>query len=385
MFAFPPWLRRLHHRLGRRRPGPRRPLCRPQVQCLEDRTVPSTVRTIVYNQITAGNTLNGVGAPLLSANGNRAVFVSNNGASIYTVNSDGSGLTKVDPTANLPLDISANGSVVLDGDTTEGFGIHLRVANADGSNLQEILFAPPGQGVAARLSPDGNTVFFTDNGSFSVQGQSFSAGLYSVPAAGGMPHQIVSADQVFAAAGVAPSNVGLISRGGSLDMGVSSDGTHLVFGANGQNGDFLVGVNADGSMLHTIGPVGADDNGNALYAAGISGDGSKVFRYNNFSAIGTVEVDVYNFDGTGQVNLHVGGFSSSLPEHVELSPDGSKLLYGSTGILYNTDGSGAVQIPTETGGNDPLAGGSGPGLGGATMDASATHFLYIGGDVNGAA
>ena len=53
------------------------------------------------------------------------------------------------------------------------------------------------------------------------------------------------------------------------------------------------------------------------------------------------ELDVYNFDGTNALKLSSNSSEGNGPERVQLSADGSKLLYGTSSLLYNTDG--AVQ------------------------------------------
>src|SRR5580704_576975 len=87
---------------------------------LEDRCLPST--TIVYNQITSVTSNGGIpqfsAENVLSADGNRAAFATNGGQT-YVVNSDGTGLTLVDPNNDNNIAISADGSVVMD---TTGHG-----------------------------------------------------------------------------------------------------------------------------------------------------------------------------------------------------------------------------------------------------------------------
>src|SRR5258708_19118966 len=99
------------HKCGRSRfPGLR-------VEALDDRIVPSTVRTITYNQITtlADNSLNiNTLGNRISANGNKAVFTTGFPGTVYTINTDGSGLTVVDPAGDPDVDISANDGLVLE-------------------------------------------------------------------------------------------------------------------------------------------------------------------------------------------------------------------------------------------------------------------------------
>jgi hypothetical protein len=375
------WLRRKPKGL---RPGAHRP----QVECLEARALLSTIRTITYDQITnlpSSVQLNN-GSDVLSADGNRAVFQTSgpSGDQIYTLNSDGTGLTLVDPHPNPPvssheiLDISADGSVVL-----EVTGNTLRAVNADGSNLHDVITL---QGYfTTRLSADGKTVFFEDSSSPTGNPQDFPAGLYSLPAAGGTPTLIASDAQVAALLGTTASNISM-DPGDSIDLDVSADGQHLVCLAHFIGSDVLLGVNSDGSGLHTIGPLATANVGIAM--AGISADGSTVFRYDTGDVLPAPRLTVYHFDGSGAVTLNVPDglvADSTPPEHVQLTQDGSKLLLGSTALLINTDNSGVVQIGTDVGlgtsgvPNHSLVNAL---LIHPTMNSAGTEFLFATGDLN---
>jgi hypothetical protein len=338
------------------------------------------VRTITYDQITAltGSNTPNAGATILSAHGNRAVFAANSGA-VYTVNSDGTGLTLVDPSGGADLDISADGSVVLERSNHGDSGDEFRVVNADGSNLHVAFDTGSySASIAGRLSADDKTVFFEDSYPFTVGGVTDPPGVYAVDAAGGgTPQLIASQGQVAALLGTAPGNIDLFDGepgGLFLGLGVSADASHLVFHAslNGV-GDFLVGVNRDGSGLHTIGPVGV--SGDNMAEDGISGDGSTVFRYDSVNEA-PFQLTVYHFDGSGQLTLSVpGGLGAHTagPEHVQLTQDGSKLLLGSSALLINTDGSGMTQIGTNVAGSAHL---TAPQLPSPTMNGAGTEFLY---------
>ena len=371
-----------------------------QVEQLEDRTVPTT---IVYNQITSlpsSNPLN-ADAPfnLLDANGDRVVFNTYiNGVNpVYTINADGTNQIQIDPNAwsngngLSDLDISANGQLVLESITLPGNSGHeLRLVNADGTNVHDAIVLPgAGYSSVARLSPDGTTVFFAINIGFTSNSQQFPAGFYSVPETGGTPTLIASQTQVATLVGTTAGNITLTPSEG-IDQGVSADGTHLVFGVAENNvGDFLVGVNSNGTNLHAIGAL--PQSGDSVSEAGISGDGTKVFRYDSGNAVANgFLLTVYNFDGSGQVTVNVPSGQHALttgPEHVQLTQDGSKLLLGGTSLLLNTDNSGLVQIGTDVGlGTSGLPNHSlvNPSMYHATMNGSGTEFLYATGDLNDA-
>ncbi len=117
---------------------------------------------------------------------------------------------------------------------------------------------------------------------------------------------------------------------------------------------------------------------------GISGDGTKIFYQGalNPCCSSPHELGVFNWDGSGQRVLDtMGGWNGTEGEVVQLSYDGSKLNHGSRNRLYNTDGSGALQLAaygaTLTG-DPPLMVGSGDGgFQRSSMSRDATRFLFF--------
>ena len=111
---------------------------------------------------------------------------------------------------------------------------------------------------------------------------------------------------------------------------------------------------------------------------GISGDGSKVF-YEVATNAGPWELGVLNWDGSGKRVLDSGvGGGNTASEVVQLTHDGSKLSYGSLDRLYNTDGSGVLQLAA-TGpllDNDPPLMVGNWGLYRSSMNRDATRFLF---------
>src|SRR5207249_2996661 len=146
----------------------------------------------------------------------------------------------------------------------------------------------------------------------------------------------------------------------NVSLSVTSDGTRIVFGARkaaGNGPDAIFGVNLDGSGLHiALGPV------RYVGRLGISAGGSKVFYDATFSGF-TVETGVVNFDGSGQLTLRRDGIGEA--PGAQLSADGRLLL--AYDILYNTDGSGALQLSTLLNSLTP---------GRPVMNATATRFVY---------
>jgi len=76
-----------------------------------------------------------------------------------------------------------------------------------------------------------------------------------------------------------------------------------------------------------------------------------------------VETGVVNFDGTGQLALRHDGLGEA--PGVQLTADGSRLL--AYDLLYNTDGSGALQLSTLLNSLTP---------GRPIMNSTATRFVY---------
>jgi hypothetical protein len=143
-------------------------------------------------------------------------------------------------------------------------------------------------------------------------------------------------------------------------LSVSKDGSRIAFGARkvGGNGpDAIFGVNLDGSGLHMIlGPVRYVGN------LGISEDGTTVFYDATFSGF-AVETGTVGFGGSGKRALRVDGIGEA--PGTTLSADGSLLL--AYDILYNTDGSGALQLSAPLNSLTP---------GHPIMNPSATRFVY---------
>src|ERR1019366_5508793 len=121
-------------------------------------------------------------------------------------------------------------------------------------------------------------------------------------------------------------------------LSVTQDGSHIVFGAQrvAQDGpDAIFGVNLDGSGLHfALDPV------HSVGHLAMSANALKVL-YDIWDGH-VVATGVVNFDGTGRLPLRTDGLGNS--PGVQLTADGSQAL--AFDILYNTDGSGALQLST---------------------------------------
>jgi hypothetical protein len=349
-------------------------------------STPKVVRTLVYHEITT--LTDGISPnPILSASGNRAVFTVSPGSGdparpnrIFVVNADGTGLREVDSYTTKcfcgsMVDISADGSKVISSE-----GVQLRIANADGSSGRTLFDG--GEIRYIRTSGDGSKVFFQERRDTAAA----QRGVWVINADGSGLRQVVGPDQVGKLLGIPADNVFTFDvNGWALD--VSRDGSRIVFGTHAHApqapeqpfGDRIFGVNLDGSGLHPI-----LEAMNFVSHAGISADGTKVlYDIIPAPAPSTNEGGVVDFDGTGRKALAAPsrrlpqGFPGSA-ERLQLSADGSKLLLGTTGVLFDTATGAPLQLAARGGyfSNDPgrLAD---EGMYVATMNESATRFLYI--------
>ena len=111
---------------------------------------------------------------------------------------------------------------------------------------------------------------------------------------------------------------------------------------------------------------------------GISGDGSKVFYLGqkNPCCSAPRELGVFAYGSGARTVLSDYGGPNTDGQIAQLSYDGSKLYY--VGTLYNTDGSGRLElaIPGPSYSSDPPSVVSNYGLFLASMNDSATRFLY---------
>jgi len=332
----------------------------------------SIVRTMAYHQLTAlpDNGPDYRTSTVISGNGAviAYTYAPPSGNHIYTMNFDGSGQREVDTYKSLcfcgpTLDISDDGTKVVSTD-------ELQIRFVDKGAAATLLTVDSGI-MGLKMEGDGRRVFFLVNrdGNILSNGKAVAPiqrGLYVMGADGSGLRQIVGPNAVAGLFGITADphinpEFTVTGNAPNHSLSVTSDGAHIIFGAENHNkggGDAIFGVNLDGSNLHTVlGPVPYVGH-MALNSAG----GSKVL-YDMTSQSFVVETGVVNFDGTGQLALRHDGLGNS--PGVQLSADGSLLL--AFDILYNTDGSGALQLSTVF---NPLTPGS------PVMNAAATRFVY---------
>jgi uncharacterized protein (TIGR03437 family) len=333
----------------------------------------STIRTIAYHQVTAipdngpdfrsSFTINGYGTVI--------AYTHDAGPNqIWVMNFDGTGNHMLDSYnaqcfCGSIVDISDKGDRIV---STEGHQIRL-VDHGAVQPLLDIDSYYPGSVSGIKIEGDGGRVFFLVDRDGAILGPTpeppIQRGLYVINIDGSGMHQIVGPDQIASLFGEASTSYYIPSftdtgNFANHTLSVTADGTQIVFGGQkvgGAGPDAIFGVNLDGSGLHMIlGPVPY------LGHVAISEDGSKVL-YDIAGSDFVAETGVIDFDGTNQLALRHDGIGEK--PGVQLSADGRLAL--AYDILYNTDGSGALELSTLL--NDLS-------YGHPLMDATATHFVY---------
>jgi uncharacterized protein (TIGR03437 family) len=335
----------------------------------DGRPVSSIVRTISYHQLTS---LPDKGpdfrtSTAISGNGTVIAYTHDSGPNqIYAMNFDGTGQRLVDSyTAQCFcgsfVDVSDDGSKIV---STEGRQI--RLAGGGGplvtvdTDVSGLKIEGDGRRIFFLLDRDGN-IYNGTHGTF------IQRGLYVMNTDGSGMRQVVGPTAVAALFGtttpidhISPEFTVTSQNAINQSLSVTQDGTHIVFGANkaaGNGPGAIFGVNLDGSGLHfVLGPV------RSLARLGISSNALKVF-YDAYPSGFTVETGVVNFDGSSQLALRHDGLGEA--PGAKLSADGSLLL--AYDLLYNTDGSGALQLSAPL---NPLTPGS------PIMNSTATRFVY---------
>jgi hypothetical protein len=214
-----------------------------------------------------------------------------------------------------------------------------------------------------------------------VAAKNLTKGLYVVNADGSGLIQIVSGAQIGTLLGVPTDNIYVTTGGPSLAM--TTGYSQIVFGVGSVGvGYYVLGVTFDGSQGSGLDPILFAQS---VWHAGISGDGSKVF-YDISVPSAPNDAGVINFDGSGRTVLARSdsfGYPAS-DDPMQISADGSQLLMGTSSVLIDTTTGAKLQLAARGGwfSSDPA-----PllydGMFRATMNSTATRFLYIAGDNNG--
>lgn len=329
-----------------------------------DAAIPATLRTLAYHQLTqfSPNGVNyNIRAMAMSADGKR-IACSRTVSDplprnlIYGVPFGGGEAQLVDSwqsSAASAVDISADGSTILAWDID---GV-VRVVGGTGGNPRQVVKLNGGF-FGLRLSGDGSKVYFSVDRSFSTTPDTgpHEAGLYVINSDGtGGVRTIVTLSMFAAVLGRTPQQIGgsdlqLWGWAGGEGFGLASGADRLVV--------IMKDVTADAIHLFATSPSGSlrelPAGDHALYSwskIGLSGNGSKVFSVCGYAPCCSSgdEVTVMDWEGTNRrvlysiysTNQSAGGLGI---REAGLNQDGSKLLLGETGWLFNTDGSGRIQL-----------------------------------------
>lgn len=339
---------------------------------------PSIVRTIAYHQITsyAESDANGYrGETAISGNGALIAFAKDVSPTrgqnqVYAMNFNGTSPRLVDSyTARcycgsiIAISDDASKMAVTEGRQIRAVGSASALLTAEDGAVSGI------SGLA--LEGDGRRIFFLvgrdTNFGPGPQVTPFLRGLYVMNWDGSGLRQIVGPDAVAALLGTTSSSNWIPEFTGNGNapnhtLSVSSDGAHIVFAAKARGSEGIFGVNLDGSNLHLVlGPVPY------VHHLAISSDGSKVL-YDATVSGSLVDTGSVNFDGTNRIRLRQDGLGSA--PGVQLTSDGSVLL--ANDILYNTDGSGALELGSLLDGFTLHSSSSGS----AVMNQAGTRFVY---------
>lgn len=346
----------------------------------------SVIRTQTYHQVTKFTESHSNAQDwqhVLSDDGNKIVwYKQTNPKKVIVINPDGSGIQELVDMGTDRLsqvDISADGTkiVYIGGPGPDGH--HVNFINSNGSGDLDLVGFNGLHTHTVKISGDGNNVFFNlyTNSSY-IGGGSAERGIYYISPSGTGLNQVVSPAQVATAIGINATDVGTFYGGGSgQSVDASYDGSRIIFIAkDNSNGNYTVLTATGGG-----GSVTKIHDAYYIGAVGISRDGEKIAFTTNESD-GNRQGWVANFDGSAKVKL-ADNFNdyyftngNSQGDAVSLTANGSQVMFdGQLGHLFNSDGSGVMQVtaPTIGGAGYPLIS---EGLPRATMSSNGSSFLY---------
>lgn len=343
--------------------------------------------TLVYHQITSFSESQVAGQGwqhVLSDNGGHVVwYKQRNPKGVFTANADGSNIREVANLDTGPLsqvDISADGSRIAYIGSPPFTGPQVHTVNADGSN-DRILLALNRSIGTLRLTGDGSKVFVNVSSDARIQGSGdlIERGVYSINLDSSGLQQVVGPASIAGLLGIAASDVRFdgFTRGPVVD--VSFDGARFVFVAKTtQTGErHVFTANGDGSGVRRI----FSPPPTTPIEVGMSRNGAKVAFI--VTVGGNREGYTSNFDGSQLLKIasneqffFTGSFGNDVGDQISLTADGSKVIFnGSFGHLFNSDGSGVVQLSANAAApaGFPLIVGS---LARATMSSDGARVLF---------
>lgn len=334
----------------------------------------------VYHQITnLPEETGSVGYPVLSGGGTTAVFSVAPGTGdpatpnrIFTIGSDGSGMTEVD--SYVPLcfcgalvDINNDGGAVVSTDSMQ-----VRIVDAGGARALVTLASNEISSLV--ITGDGQTVFFLVRRDTATSDDTLTVprGIWAVDAGGGNLRQLVDASDIATAIGIPIEETGCCFHGDGRPLDASDDGGRVVFSAYGGGTEHFFSADGAGGNLVQL-------QGNMQYAmrVAISGDGT-LAAYDG-TPVGATLNDVAVLPaGGGEARVLTAMPYSGFDEPFQLTRTGSRLLVSSNGLLFDTATGTAELLGVSVSG----AGGNHQavltdGLPRGTMDAEGEQFLYV--------
>ena len=345
------------------------------------------LRSIAYHQISS-LIASPTSAAVMSRNGKTIVFAvapgnedPANPNKIFVVNADGTGLKQVDSYVSRcfcgsMVAVSDDGQTIV---STES--MQVRVVGADGT-LKGKVEIDSNEINELAISGDGKKVFFVSGRDPHLLGTStvVPRGVSSFNTDGSALTLIAGAQAVATLTGVMAADVFTFGVCGQT-LGVSSDGSHVVFGTKlNKMGDVLLGSAGDGSNLHVIaGPIPNSTPGIGVISGGVSGDGTKAF-YRVEKNDGSRQVRVADFAGGNDKLVADKPPMSFCASPIQITSTGSQILLGESARMYPTAGGDPTSLLQRTGyySSDPPLVGEGVGADALmTLADDGKHFAYL--------
>jgi Tol biopolymer transport system component len=312
------------------------------------------IETLAYHEITrweTGVNTRGDESPIVSDDGDVIAFSRSPGTGdpatpnkVFVINADGSDEHEIDSYTpfcycGTYIDLNGDGSRVVATDS-----VQVRVAETNGSGGSVLIALESNEINGVRISGDGNTVLFRVYRDTAIRdtNEPFERGLYAMNVDGSNLRQIVGPADMVSLLSVPLEDVPSFA-GGVIDL--SHDGEQIVFGMfiepiSGGAGQGLFAVNQSGGV-----PWMLIDRVGFILNNAISHDGSTVAYVTSHIDTGDQAAGVIGFDGSGERLLTTNlteppGIGMNLPngygERMQLNSAGSRLLLGSTGLLFDT-------------------------------------------------
>jgi hypothetical protein len=311
------------------------------------------IETLVYHEITrweTGVNTRGEESPILSDDGQVIAFSRSPGSGdpanpnkLFVVHADGSGEHEIDSYTpycycGSLLDLSGNGERVVATDL-----VHIRTADASGSAGREVLALASNEINSIRISGDGQTIVFRvyRDTTFRDSSEPMERGIYAIDYDGSNLQQLVGPADLAPVLGIPLEEVSFFS-GANIDL--SDNGDQIIFGMlidpiPGGAGQGLLATDLGGETPRIL-----IDRVGFIQTVAISNDGSTVAYVKVDLDTGAETAGGMGFDGSGDHPLtnnsqEPPGIGMGLPGfevRLRLSTDGSRLLLGETGLLFDT-------------------------------------------------